>query len=127
MLEQCSPSVLSTLSDLPRDSFVRVVVKGVAADHDVELSGSVSPKDYASATEYRAALIRQHKQRTQGTKSALAEKAEQMGLVASPASSLNAVTVEGSPQKVLELLKQVDIEAAVVERALDLAPLPRPR
>ena len=127
MLAQCSDSVISALSELPRDSFVRVVVRGATRPASSEHSSTIDPKQFPSGAEYRAALIQRQKQSTRGVKEVVAEKARSLGLSASPATVLNAVTVEGRPSQVLELLDQVDVETAVMERPLNLSPLPKPR
>lgn len=127
MLAQCSDAVVSALYELPRNSSVRVVVRGATRSAPSASSSTIDPKQFGSVAEYRAALIQQQKHNTQGIKEGVAEKARSLGLSASPASALNAVTVEGRPDQVLELLDQVDVETAVVERPLNLSPLPKPR
>lgn len=126
MLRQCDPAVVSTLSALPRNASVRVVVRGGVHGPEAA-SASIDPKDFASAVEYRTALIRQHKLRTGHAKADLAEHARALGLVARAAGALNAVLVEGPPLQVLKLLEQVNVESAILDGSMDLRPLPKPR
>lgn len=120
------PTVFSKLAKMPESTEVRVVVRGEGSASQT-VSSAISPRAFKSAAEYRAELIRLQKKNSQGIKAAVVAQARQMGLKAEPAASLNAVTVQGYPRQILELLQLMDLTTAVLESPLKLTPLPRAR
>lgn len=123
MLSQCNPQVVDVLRAMPEDQRVRVVVRSRGAAVAVE---SPDPKSFRTASEYRAALIRRQQQGAQPGRSAIEKQADVLGLSVYPASTLQAVALEGSSGQVLRLLEQVDVESVLLEQTSPVK-LPRPR
>ena len=112
-------SVLDKLTDLPRGSVVRVVVQGATTSNEAT-PDEPNPRDFESMAAYRTALLARHRSATRSAKDLVEAKARALGLKAFPATNLNAVTVEGPSESVLDLLSGVDIQTAVLERAIGL-------
>jgi hypothetical protein len=78
----------------------------------------LDPNSFGSFAEYRAALIQSRQRQTRSTKSIIEEKARALGLIASSARTLNAVTVEGSAERILKLIGQVHPKSVILERRI---------
>ncbi|MBK9493912.1 MAG: hypothetical protein IPO08_05100 [Xanthomonadales bacterium] len=117
MSTQRHPTTFSELSELPKAAFVRVVL--AAGEASARTSEEVlDPKSFGSFADYRAALIQSRQQQTRFIKSIIEEKARALGLNASSARSLNAVTVEGSAGRILKLIRQVHPKSVVLEQGI---------
>jgi len=120
------PTAFSELLELPTDSIVRVVLGGrEEGTHTNE--EALDPKNFGNFAEYRTALILRRQRQTRSTKSIIEKKARALGLRASSARTLNAVTVEGSAERVLTLIEQVQPRTVVLERRIMLPTSPQPR
>lgn len=112
--------LLDSLANEPESAVVRVLLRPIEPAAGDAGATVLDPKQFSSATEYRSALIALRKGRVQPGKDALVEQARKLGLTASPAASLNAVFVEGGAKRVLQLLRQVNIDYASLDSRLGL-------
>lgn len=110
-----SASTLAALSRLPPDASTRVVVSVL---EDVVASPEPMPGDFATSVAYRTALIERHRKAQQPGRSRLEEVAATLGLILQPASTLNAIAVEGPAAQILSLLDQVPVRQVVLDRQL---------
>lgn len=123
MLSQCNPQVVDVLRAMPEDQRVRVVLRGRAGAGPAD---PPDPKSFRTATDYRSALIRRQQLGAERGHRAIEKQADVLGLAVFPASTLQAVAVEGPSAQVLRLLEQVDVESVLLEQTSPVK-LPRPR
>lgn len=126
MLVQC-PSVVAAFSAMSDDDIVRVAVTGASVEGTEEPLADIDPRSFPSSIEYRKALIAQRAQAQERPRLAIEQKARSLGLQAHSAESLNVVSIEGPVHRVLDFLREVDFQTVVLERPLNLSPLPRPQ
>lgn len=114
MVRNGQADIVKALTDTPPGATVQVLLR---LERPPEAGGAATldPKQFGSSREYRMALIRRQKARTQPGKLSLVEKASSLGLQADMLSSLNAVMVQGPAHSVLDLLDQVDVSSASFE------------
>jgi hypothetical protein len=119
-VSQESLNLIYSLNGESPQTVVRVVVRPSIPHGETteRVETSIDPKQFASPTDYRSALIARQKQRTQPAKDALVTTARQLGLDASAAGALNAVLVEGEVGQMVRLLEQGGIESATLETHL---------
>lgn len=111
--------LIHSLKGTSPQAVVRVVVRPrTAPSAGADVAGPIDPKQFATAVEYRLAMIARQKQRTQPAKDEVVAKARALGLDASAAGALNAVLVEGEAGQVLHLLRQGGFESASLDAPL---------
>lgn len=55
------------------------------------------------------------------------QAARRMGLTVHAAKTLDTVTVEGPSSKVLELLREIDVQTVILDKSMNLPALPKPK
>lgn len=112
------------LLEMPADAFVRVLLgfnRQTGPDEK-----DPDPNDFQDFASYRMALIQRSRLQSNSIKSLVEKKAHALGLVATSAQTLNAVTVEGDAEHILLLLEDVNPATVVMERPQSLPSLSHP-